>query len=87
MKRYIEISKSKEILGRGEIAFIFSAIHCVKRVHIRSFSGPLFPAFGLNTERYEVSVYSVRIRENTDQKNSKYGHFSRSYYIRACIAA
>ena len=56
MKRYIEISKSKEILGRGEIAFIFSAIHCVKRVHIRSFSGPLFPAFGLNTERYEVSL-------------------------------
>ena len=56
MKRYIEISKSKEMLGRGEIAFIFSAIHCVKRVHIRSFSGPLFPAFGLNTERYEVSL-------------------------------
>ena len=22
--------------------------------------------------------YSVRIRENTDQNNSKYGHFSRS---------
>ena len=43
MKRYIEISKSKEILGRGEIAFIFSAIHCVKRVHIRSFSVRFFP--------------------------------------------
>ena len=24
--------------------------------------------------------YSVRIRENTDQKNSEYGHFSRSEY-------
>ena len=33
------------------------------------FSGPHFPAFGL---------YSVRMRENTDQKNSEYGHFSRS---------
>ena len=29
--------------------------HCVKSVHIRSYSGPYFPAFGLNTERYGVS--------------------------------
>ena len=29
--------------------------HCVKSVRIRSYSGPHFPAFGLNTERYEVS--------------------------------
>ena len=26
--------------------------HCVKNVRIRSFSGPYFPAFVLNTERY-----------------------------------
>ena len=25
-----------------------------------------------------ISPYSVRMRENTDQKNSEYGHFSRS---------
>ena len=31
-------------------------LHCVKGVYIRSFSGPYFPAFGLNTERYEVSL-------------------------------
>ena len=37
----------------------------MKSVHFRSFSGP----------------YSVRIRENTDQKNSEYGHFSRSVSI------
>ena len=36
--------------------------HCVKSVCIRSFCGS----------------YSVYMRENTDQKNSKYGHFSRS---------
>ena len=30
--------------------------HCVKSVLIRSFSGPYFPAFGLNTERYSVSL-------------------------------
>ena len=29
---------------------------CVKSVPIRSFSGPYFSAFGLNTERYSVSL-------------------------------
>ena len=48
-------------------AYIFSIFyypdkHCVKNVRILSFSGP----------------YSVRMRENTDQENSEYGHFSRS---------
>ena len=38
---------------------------------IWSISGQYFPAFGLNAERY----YSFRMRENKDQKNSKYGHF------------
>ena len=33
-----------------------SILHCVKRVHIRSFSGSYFPAIGLNTERYGVSL-------------------------------
>ena len=28
-------------------------IHCVKSVQIRIFSGPYFPTFWLNTERYE----------------------------------
>ena len=30
------------------------------------FSGLYSPAFVLNTERYEVSPYSVRMRENTN---------------------
>ena len=30
--------------------------HCVKSVRIRSFSGPYFPTFGLNTESYGVSL-------------------------------
>ena len=52
--------------------------HCVKCVRIRSYSGPHFPAFGLNSERYGVSLlYSVQMRENADQNNSEYGHFSR----------
>ena len=32
--------------------------HCMKSVHIRSFSGQCFPAFGLNMERYDLSVCS-----------------------------
>ena len=39
---------------------------CVKGVHIRSYPGPYFPAFGLNTEY--LSVFSPK-RENTDQNN------------------
>ena len=31
------------------------AVHCVKRARIRSFSGPYFPEFGLNMERYSAS--------------------------------
>ena len=37
-------------------------VHFVKCVRIWSYSGPYFPAFGLNM----------------DQNNSEYGHFSRS---------
>ena len=30
--------------------------HCIKSVRIRCYSGLYFPAFGLNTERYFVSL-------------------------------
>ena len=43
------------------------------------FSGPYFPAFGLNTERYSVSL---RIQSECGKirtrKDSVFGHFSRS---------
>ena len=45
----------------------------MKRVCIPSYSGPHFPAFGLNTE----TPYSVQMRENADQNNFDYGHFLR----------
>ena len=45
----------------------YVANHCVRNVRIRGYSGPHFPAFGLNTERY-------------DQNNSEYGHFLSSEY-------
>ena len=54
------------------------SLHCVKRIPIRSFSGPCFPAFALNTP------YSVLMLGNTDQKNSEYRHFSRSFDSVTC---
>ena len=44
-------------------------LHCVKSVRVRSFSGPYFLAFGLNTE-----IYSARMGRggDTDQNNSEY---------------
>ena len=46
--------------------------HCVKLVRIQSYSGPHFPAFGLNTERYGLSLRiqsecgKMRITPNMD---------------------
>ena len=37
-------------------ATFFRNLNCVKSVRFRSFSVPYFPAFGLNTERYGVSL-------------------------------
>ena len=49
-------------------------LHCLKSIRIRSYSGPYFLAFGLNTERYTVSLHiqsesrkiRTRIISNTD---------------------
>ena len=50
---------------------------CLRSARIQSFSGPYFPAFGLNTERYYISLgIQFEFWENNDQKNSAYGHFS-----------
>ena len=53
--------------------------HFVKSVRIWSYSGPHFPAFGQNSERYKnLSVISPNAGKYKDQNNSEYGHFSRS---------
>ena len=38
------------------LSMLISVRHSVKSVHIRSYSGPYFPTFGLNTEKYYVSL-------------------------------
>ena len=45
--------------------------HCVKNIRIRCYSGPHFPAFGLNTERYRLykyrdTEYFVSLRIHSD---------------------
>ena len=68
--------------------------HCEKIVRIRSFSGPYFPTFGLNTESYSVSLRSqsecgkilTRKTLNTDTFHSvhmwrmRVNGYSRSQY-------
>ena len=59
--------------------WLILSMHCVKSVQIRSFFWSVFPAFGLNAERYKVSL---RIQSECGKirtrKNPVSGHFSRS---------
>ena len=56
--------------------------YCVKSVRIRSYSGPHFPAFGLNTERYGISLRTqsecgkmrTRTTPNTDAFHAVQNH-------------
>ena len=66
-----------------DIIYVYFAIsiHCVKSVQIRSFVWSLFSR--IRTEYREIlrsSPFSVRMRENTEQKNSVFGHFSSCYF-------
>ena len=62
--------------------------HSVKSVHIRSYSDPYFPAFGLNTDRYgeslriqsECGKIRTRITANTDNQNNGTSHFCHFKY-------
>ena len=51
-------------------------IHCVKNVRIRSYSGPHFFAFGLNTERYSASLpHFPAFGLNTERYSASLPHF------------
>ena len=52
--------------------------HSVKSVHIRSFFGPYFPKFGLNTEIYSINLRNQSKCGKIRTRNSEYGHFSGS---------
>ena len=61
-------------INLGRIYIKTVELHCVKIIHIRSYSGPHFPAFGRNTESYGVCLpiqskcgkIRPRITPNTD---------------------
>ena len=59
-------------------------IHCVKNFGTRSFSGPYFPAFGLNLDWIQRDTeYLFVFSPNAGKywpENSEYGYFSRSDY-------
>ena len=53
-------------------------VYCVKSVRIRSYSGPHFSCIRTEYGEICISSYLVRMRENADQNNFKYWHFSCS---------
>ena len=58
-------------------------LHYVKSVSIWSISGSYFSRIWTEYgEVRDISPHSVQMRENKDQKNSDYGHFSRSVFQR-----
>ena len=59
-----------------------------KRSKYEVVSGPYFPAFGLNTERYGVSLFiQSKCGKIHTTKNSVSGHFSRSVCVQIKIFA
>ena len=75
MGRFIK----KNIINTKLMSYIRRSTNCVKSVQIRIFSGPCFPAFGLNMERYGLSVPSQsEWRKIRTRKNSVFRHFSYS---------
>ena len=58
------------------------ADHCVKSVRRRSFFWSVFPTFGLNTERYSVTLrIQSECGKTRTRKTSVFAHFSRSGWI------
>ena len=70
----------------GKTLYIFNIwiLHCVKSVRIQSFSGPYFPAFGLNTERYSVSL---RIQSKRGKIRTRKTHAVLKIYFLDCSVA
>ena len=57
-------------------------IRCVRNVQIRSFFWSVFSRIRTEYGKiWSISPYSVRMQENTDQKNSVFGHISRRGYL------
>ena len=53
ISKYSKVSKTTLEVVKSLFHIAYEK-HCIKKVRIRSYSGPFFPVFGLNTERYIV---------------------------------
>ena len=62
---------------------LFKITHCVKSVRIRSYFGPHFPAFGLNPERYGISL---RIQSECGEMRTKINPGSDTFHAVTCFA-
>ena len=68
---------------------VLGDFHCVKNVHIPSYSGPHFPAFRLNTERYSVYLRiqsecgktRTGITQNMDTFHAAFNSKSKSWSV------
>ena len=79
IKSFFSNCEQKPCFLNWKLHFLSSDLHSVKSVHIWSFSGLYFPAFGLNMERYFVSLrIQSKCGKIRARKNSEYGQFSRS---------
>ena len=74
LRNFISFKTASFYIGKS--VAIFHPTESLKKICMWSYSGPHFPVFGLNTER-KCGIL-VRMRENADQNNSEYGHFSPS---------
>ena len=52
----LELPSITTTAGYSQMINKLTHFHCVKSVRIQSYSSPYFPAFGLNTKRYGVSL-------------------------------
>ena len=60
--------------------YVYIMCHCIKRVRIWGYFSPHFPTFGLNAERYGVSLHiqfecgkmQIRITPNMDTFHAVY---------------
>ena len=53
-----------DLSGPRHFGALIVQYHCAESVRIRSFSGPHFPALGLNMKRYESECGKIRTRKN-----------------------
>ena len=71
------------------VSLFLSRFRYLKSVRFRSFSGPYFPVFGLNTERYGVSLriqsecgkMRTRVTPNTDTFHAVYVKRKTAGYV------